>query len=246
MIAIFLISNVRELIKPKKKLLEDQKPYPKYVLALVGFVAGFVSGLTGAVGLLFNRFYLRYGLSKEEIIATRAANEIFLHTVKLVLYFSLGLATTNSIYLGLTIAAASVVSSFSIKYILPYLSETVFRKIGYSAMFISGVFMLYNTGNSIITNDRLSLNSKIISDGYETQLAWRETATSLEFTYDEGFEIEISIPLEELPLPIHEKYKTRFEKADKYFLEKVFSFEGTAYEIHLVENGKIIKIEEEG
>jgi hypothetical protein len=63
-VALFLVTNVTELFRSKNKTDKEEKPYPKYVLALVGFFAGFVSGITGAIGLLFNRFYLRYGLMK--------------------------------------------------------------------------------------------------------------------------------------------------------------------------------------
>ena len=83
---LFLISNLTFLFKKPLEINRAEKP-PKLILSFIGFAAGFLSGFTGAVGLLFNRFYLRYGLSKEEIIATRAANEIILRLVKIVLYF---------------------------------------------------------------------------------------------------------------------------------------------------------------
>lgn len=89
--AVFLITNVVEVFRSKAKIEKEEKPYPKYILDLVGFFAGFVSGVTGAIELLFKRFYLRYGLTKEEIVATWAASEIFLHLIKLVSYILLGL-----------------------------------------------------------------------------------------------------------------------------------------------------------
>ena len=55
-VALFLISNLTELFRNKNTIEKEERPYPKYVLALVGFLAGFVSGITGAIGLLFNRF----------------------------------------------------------------------------------------------------------------------------------------------------------------------------------------------
>ena len=82
-IAVFLILNTPELFRSRTQQKKEEKPFPKFILAIVGFFAGFVSGITGAIGLLFNRFYLRYGLTKEEIVATRAANEIFLHFILL-------------------------------------------------------------------------------------------------------------------------------------------------------------------
>lgn len=243
-IALFLISNIREFLKPKKALLASQKPYSKYVLSIIGFFAGFVSGLTGAVGLLFNKFYLRYGLTKEEIVATRAANEIFLHLIKLILYFSLGLATTNAIWLGLTIAIASIVSTYTIKFILPYLSEIVFRKIGYGAMFFAGVFMLITTSSKIVTHDHIYLNTLVFNDGYETQFAWRESNTSLEFSYDDGFEIEIKILYEELPEQIRQKYEDKIRNATAFNFEKVFTKNGVIYELNMIKNDSIYSYEE--
>ncbi|WP_435523770.1 TSUP family transporter [Chryseobacterium indoltheticum] len=125
------------MFKSKKKEIQEQKAYPKFILIIIGFCAGLVSGITGAIGLLFNRFYLRFGLTKEEIVATRAINEVFLHLIKLIIYISLGLYSDAALWLGLTIAVGTVISSFTVKYILPYLSEFVFKKIGYGAMVFS-------------------------------------------------------------------------------------------------------------
>jgi uncharacterized membrane protein YfcA len=72
----FLIANLPQLFTSKNKTEETGKEYPKSALALIGFSAGFISGITGAVGLLFNRFYLKFGL-KKEIVATRAAKCFF-------------------------------------------------------------------------------------------------------------------------------------------------------------------------
>ena len=139
-VGLFLLANLPELFRTKKQQRQEEKPYPKFILAIVGFLAGFISGITGAIGLLFNRFYLRYGLTKEEIVATRAANEIFLHSIKLIIYLILGLYSSSALWLGLTIAIASIISSYTVKFILPYISEFLFRKIGYGAIVVSGIF----------------------------------------------------------------------------------------------------------
>lgn len=46
--------------------------------------------LHGAVGVIFNRAYYRMGLSKDEIVATRAMNEVLLHVLKIGLYAIFG------------------------------------------------------------------------------------------------------------------------------------------------------------
>ena len=149
---------------------QEQKPYPKYILALVGFFAGFISGITGAIGLLFNRFYLRYGLTKEEIVATRAANEIFLHAIKLGVYLTLGLYSKTAFWLGIAIALGAVISSATIKFILPYLSELVFRKIGYISMVVSGIALLLTTSTAIFKHNKLGIDAGL----NEATIRWRE------------------------------------------------------------------------
>ncbi|BEV03125.1 sulfite exporter TauE/SafE family protein [Chryseobacterium gambrini] len=243
-VAFFLILNLPELFKSKKKEEKDQKPYPKSLLIVIGFCAGFVSGITGAIGLLFNRFYLRFGLKKEEIIATRAANEIFLHLIKLLIYISIGLYSKTALLLGLTVAAATIVSSYTVKYILPYLSEFVFKKIGYGAMVISGIVLLIGTSQKIISQDKISFTMADNTKETESVISWRNTDFIIEFTFDEGFEVERPIKPDELPDHLHEKYRNLQEKYDRVELEKVFTInKNPAYEFNCYKNGKLTKFE---
>lgn len=84
--ALFLVSNLPYLFRKELVISNDKPQLSNNFIKFTGFLAGFISALTGAVGVLFNRVYLRCGLDKEEIVATRAANEIILHVVKLCLY----------------------------------------------------------------------------------------------------------------------------------------------------------------
>jgi uncharacterized membrane protein YfcA len=240
-VGLFLIANIPELFRKKKELNTEQKPYPKFVLAIVGFFAGFISGVTGAIGLLFNRFYLRYGLTKEEIVATRAANEIFLHSIKLIIYTILRLYSANTIWLGLAIAVASIVSSYSVKYILPYLSEFVFRRIGYGAMVVSGVFLLVGTTNSIIKQDKISISTNQLD---ERTINWRNSNFVLEFAIDDGLEIERPISFDELPEKLKQEYNRLKRTYDKILLEKVFKVASErSYEFYCCKNNKLTKFE---
>ncbi|MGC4023069.1 MAG: sulfite exporter TauE/SafE family protein [Cyclobacteriaceae bacterium] len=189
MVAVFLIANLPLLFRSQKVQQQHEKPYPKFVLAFVGFFAGFVSGITGAIGLLFNRFYLNYGLTKEGIIATRAANEILLHLIKLVIYFLLGLYSTNALWLGLTIAVASILSTYTIKYILPFISDFLFKKLGYAAMVVSGFILLASTSQKVVEENNIQVGTTKIGKEKETTIRWRESDFILEFEFDEGLEI---------------------------------------------------------
>ncbi len=240
-VALFLIANLPEVFRNRKQQQKEEKPYPIFILAIVGFFAGFISGITGAIGLLFNRFYLRYGLTKEEIVATRAANEIFLHCIKLVIYILLGLYSQNALWLGITIAVASIISSYTVKHILPFLSEFVFRKIGYGAMVISGFVLLIGTLQNIIHNDNISFATNKYN---ETTMNWRNSHFVLEFAIDDGFEIERQIRPNELPIELRQKYENLKMNYDNIYLEKVFKLgSDTTYEFYCYKAHHLTKLE---
>ena len=239
-VAFFLIANVPQLFKKVKNDETDEKASPKYVLAIIGFLAGFVSGITGAIGLLFNRFYLKFGLKKEEIVATRAANEVFLHLIKLIIYISLGLYSNLALWLGLAIAVATIISSYTVKYILPYLSENLFRKIGYGAMVVAGISLLIGTSDKIIQQDKLGIT---IAKS-ESIISWRSTDFVIEFAFDDGLEIERPIRPEELPNHLKTKYAALKNHYDVIHLEKVFTFRNEpSYEFYCYKDNQLTKFE---
>ncbi len=241
-VALFLIGNIPQLLKGKNKEAQNEKPYPKFVLGIIGFLAGFVSGITGAIGLLFNRFYLKLGLTKEEIVATRAANEVFLHFIKLIIYFALGLYSDMALWLGLAIAVASIVSSFTVKYILPYLSEHLFKKIGYGAMVVSGIVLFTGTSNKVIKQDKIAFSTIHNRKKDEAMITWRNTDLVLEYTVDGGLEIERPVTHNELPPNLKEKYADLKLNYDTIYIEKVFTFrKEPSYEFYCYKNNQLTK-----
>lgn len=240
-VALLLISNVPQLFLTKKEQDQEEKPSPKYILAIVGFLAGFVSGITGAIGLLFNRFYLKYGLTKEEIIATRAANEIILHLIKLIIYIILGLYSKNALLLGLAIALASIISSYTVKYILPFFNDFIFRKVGYAAMVISGITLLVTSSQKIINQDNVQISTINKGDENETTLKWRDSDFVLEYSLDGELEIERQIKPDELPENIRVKYNELLPQFDEIYLEKVYKFREIGYEFYCIKDHKIVQ-----
>lgn len=237
---LFLLTNLRTLFRSDGELRAPH-PLPNVVLMLIGAAAGFLSGLTGAVGLLFNRFYLRYGLSKEEMVATRAANEVLLHLVKLVLYLQFGLLTHRALLFGLLIAVAACLSAGVMRWLLPRIRDGLFRRIGYFAMVASGVVLFSNASGQIVTQQHMALDYEPIKDGLEAKLRWRESLFAMEFEYNEGFEFERGITLDEMPVALQTKVKALAKGADKVLLEEVFTADSHSYEAYIYRNGKLEK-----
>ena len=232
---LFLISNVAFVFKKPSELTDESKP-KNLILVLIGFSAGFISGLTGAVGLLFNKFYLRYGLTKEEIVATRAANEIVLHLVKIILYTFLGLISTKVITVGIVVAVSAILSTWTMKWVLPRLSEVLFKKIGYIAMVISGCMMFGESGSHIARSNGGHLTTYAYEEGLETKLKWQDSAFAFEFTEDDGFEFEQVIPIDELSKEQRQLIFSKKNQADKIIVEVVHSLHSTSYEAYYFKN----------
>lgn len=238
-LGIFLISNLPFIFKKTMEEKIPEKPKNR-LLIIIGFLAGFLSGLTGAVGLLFNRFYLRYGMSKEEIIATRAANEIVLHLFKLILYGLFGLITSKVIGVGIVVAIAAVSSSLTIRFILPLISENIFRKLGYSAMVVSGFMLLGQSLSTLLLDYNGKLNAALIEKGIESKIQWQNANYALEFTYDEGFEFEQQLPLNSLTIQQQVFVKNQFPLANRIVIETVYGFEGNSFEAYYFKSDSLI------
>lgn len=236
---LFLISNLMFLFKKSKEINDNKKP-KNFILSLIGFLAGFLSGLTGVVGLLFNRFYLRYGLTKEEIVATRAANEIILHLLKIVLYSFFGLITMKVIYIGTVVALSAIFASWGMKWILPKLSMASFKKIGYYSMVLSGFIMLSQSGSDLSeannTNIDIALKNKDLGD----KLKWQNVHYGHEFYYDKGFEFDQVVSINELTSDQQKLVANNKNNADKIVIESVYKIGSKSYEAYYFKSNKLI------
>lgn len=229
--AIFLISNLPYLFK-KSSTNTYKSALPKFWLGIVGLLAGFISGLTGAVGILFNRVYFRFGLNKEEIVATRAANEVILHIIKLFLYAWLGLFTLKALQIGVVVAIAAIASTFMMKFILPKISVKLFSKMGYIAMVVAGVLMF----NSAVVRIQAAHNPEIelirMAKGFDTALNWDDLIYTIEFKYGEGFEFEKLIPFSALSTERQALVLAQQPLQTRIVVEKVYSVRKTSYEAY--------------
>lgn len=241
-IGLFLVSNIPFLFKKPESFINAQKPR-SVSLAFIGFMAGFVSGVTGAVGLLFNKFYLRCGMVKEEIVATRAANEILLHFIKLILYAAFGLINSKVIFFGGLIAIAAVVSTWSTKTVLTWLSDATFKKIGYLAMSVSGAVLLTQSTMDIATNAQGHISFNPLQKGLEAKLKWQKGNFAFEFTIDDGLEFEQVIPQTELTLEHQQLIQHHSAKleSDEIIVEAVYGFHKTSYEVYFFRNKEFVE-----
>ncbi|MEW9273385.1 sulfite exporter TauE/SafE family protein [Gluconobacter oxydans] len=189
LLGLFLISNLPLVLRRQREIETVPQAGNIAWLPVVGTLAGFVSGFTGAVGLLFNRFYHRLGLNKQEIVATRAANDVLLHLVKVVLYVSYGMLDRATLTAGVVVAMAALISSVCMKFSLRHIPDHLFRKIGHGAAVAAGVAMMVIAGNQIVTKDRIGVHYSRESSEIKIALDWRQHRVALEL--EKPAEIEV-------------------------------------------------------
>jgi len=233
LLGFFLVSNILFLLRPPASGSEVQHPPSRAMLALIGALAGFISGFTGAVGLVFNGFYLHAGLRKEEIVATRAANEVLLHAMKLALYLGFGLLTKEALCAGLLVALAALLASHIMRHLLPFISESFFRRLGYGAMCLAGVAMVLGSSNQLAVEKGIRFahendNGRPEFSVYSPNHAY---SVAINHIYDAAF--ERSIPLSSLPQPLQTAVFALAQDAAAIIVEEVFGFSSHGYEVKI-------------
>lgn len=186
-LGLFLSGNVFLLLRRSPPVETDQRQW-RYLPA-IGFAAGFVSGFTGATGLLFNRFYQKLGLQKQALIATRAANEVLLHAIKLVLYAQFGLFDRGVFLAGVCVGVAALAAIKVTQWVLPLLTHAQFCRIGHAAAAVAGVLMLSGAAHQIVQKDAMSLSYGRAHGETELAMTWRSHRLAVEF--ERPLELEV-------------------------------------------------------
>ncbi len=239
MMAAFLLSNLPLVFR--RGTVTETRPLSRAALVAVGGTAGFLSGLTGAVGVLFNRFYLSHGLSKQEIVATRAANEVLIHVTKLLAYGAMGLLTRQALGAGLCIALAAAASSVALRSLLPRLPHRTFATLGYVAMVISGLTLFGDSLGRLVEQDRIHFSYAPIVHGVDGKLQWRDSALAVEIVYDEGVEVELGIPLSALNAVQRRLVDASAPEGSTPFAEAVYELGRRYYEVYYVVDGRAVE-----
>ena len=108
-----------------------------------GFFYAFLSGLIGSAGPLLTSFYLNYGLKKEELIATKATNILFVHIIKIIAYSLFGTWNLSYFIYGIVIGIAAFPGNWLGQIALQKISESRFRQFVIAFIALSGILMLW-------------------------------------------------------------------------------------------------------
>lgn len=241
LLACFLLGNVPLLFR---RTSSPGKPIGARWLPVLGAAAGLLSGFTGAVGLLFNGFYRRLGLRPDEIVATRAANEVLLHLLKLALYAAFGLLGDAALLAGLLVAGAATLSTIVVRHLLPHIDEAVFGFVGRLAMVVAGAAMFLLSGAKLAEMHRAWVEIARYGPERELLLHLRgRRVLSLETEANGAPAVERVIRFERLPPAIRERVLARVERRSITLVEEVRTLNGVAYEVYVSRENRRAKLE---
>jgi uncharacterized membrane protein YfcA len=244
LLGCFLLLNLPALFR--RGTAAGGPPLPLARLPLLGAAAGVLSGFTGAVGVVFNSAYYRMGLDKQEIVATRATNEVLLHLLKIALYLWFGLMPRSAMLAGALIAAAALVATVASRWLLPLLAEATFRRIGLTAMVVSGAAMFSLSSGQLLRIHAAWIAYVAPGDEAELQLYWGGTRRfAVERESEGGLVVERVIAKADLPPAVRETLRLIAGGRRPIMIEEVRGPGVRYYELYYRAAGRTVTIEVE-
>jgi uncharacterized membrane protein YfcA len=137
LLGLFVLYTV---FKPKK--------FPEFRLhgyhwGILGFFAGIQGSIIGVTGPLIGPFYLRSDLKKEEIVATKAIQQIVTHLFKIPLFLSLDFNYFAHMSLISFMSVCTIAGSFIGVKLLGRCNDSLFKILFKIVLFIAGIRLLY-------------------------------------------------------------------------------------------------------
>lgn len=136
-IAFFILYVV---FKPKRLPQYKLNKYGWFVLGILGAVQ---SAVLGATGPLIAIFYVRDDLTKEQIISTKALQQVVTHALKIPLFFSLNFSYIDHSPMIISMCLAALIGTYGGVSLLKKFDEKMFRKIFRLVLFISALRLIY-------------------------------------------------------------------------------------------------------
>lgn len=143
LLAIFILYAV---FKPKNL---PEFRLKGYQWSILGLFAGIQGALIGATGPLIAPFYLRSDLNKEEIVATKAAQQIMTHLFKIPLFLSLSFDYTKHMTAITLLSCAAVLGTFLGVKLLGKVNEGLFKILFKSVLLMAAARLIYKFGASL-------------------------------------------------------------------------------------------------
>ena len=117
---------------------------------IAGFLGGLLGMVMGVVAPLLAVFFIRKDVAKNQLIATQALSQAYLHLLKIVGFSSLGFDFTTHLPLIVPVAIATIFGTFIGKWISGKFSERVFQFLFKIVLSLLALELVVTATSSII------------------------------------------------------------------------------------------------
>lgn len=138
-VALFLISTFFQYRFGKK---QSSFPVKLWYFIPLGFFISIVGTFTGGMGPILNPFLLNIGIEKEELVATKAAQSLFLGLSQISGYTYFGLLSKELWIYGIALGLGASLGNFFGKLLLKRMTKLAFRRWVIAIMVLSGIVLL--------------------------------------------------------------------------------------------------------
>ena len=139
---LFLLATLIMYTLFRPKSFPALKISPKWFF-IHGVVAAFLCLFIGAVGPFLAPFFIRDDLPKEQVVATKAAMQLFAHLIKIPSFLYLGFAYQDYFLLIVAMTAAAWLGTKYGVYLLKNLQQNWFDKLFRIFLFMAGLRLYY-------------------------------------------------------------------------------------------------------
>lgn len=140
LVALFLIISAISLLKKREG---SSFPVQVWYFLPAGLIYSWLSGITGSIGPILTPFYLNYGLSKEELLATQATARAGIHIMKSLSYIFFGILTFPNMWYGILIGIAAFPGNWLGQQVLNKISQERFKQIVVAFVLFSTMLILW-------------------------------------------------------------------------------------------------------
>jgi uncharacterized membrane protein YfcA len=113
-------------------------------LAIIGAVAGYITGIVVTTGPLTVPIFLMYGLTKGAFLATEGAGSLAIYVAKVLAFRGFGAMPLDTFIKGLITGSSLMAGTFIAKRLVMKLEPESFRYMLDGLMLVSGLAMLWN------------------------------------------------------------------------------------------------------
>jgi uncharacterized membrane protein YfcA len=118
-------------------------PHTKGFTLVMGTLAGFATTFGNVAGPIMNIYLISIGLDKDKFMGTSAWYFCIFNLVKFPIFLGLGMITTSTLSFNLTMIPFIAIGAFSGKWILPYISQELFKKIALFLAIAGAIKLLF-------------------------------------------------------------------------------------------------------